>query len=659
MRGPALVAALAGLLFVAGAAPGLTWLDAGELGAAAWELGIAHPPGFPAFLLVHKLVMLLLPVGDVALRGNLASGLVGAAALALLFATGRRLGLSPWALGLGLLAAACAPAFALHAVTIEVYTGLGLFTAAGLFLLTRADDPRALVGLGLLAGLALGHHAELRLLLLPTLVLAWRAARWSKRALVLSAVAGLVGALVVLYLPLRSAVEPWRDWGDPQTPGAVWDHLMATRIRAAYGARMGQFEPADAAHYASAVLQPLGPALLLALPGLVLLARRPAGQALAAVLLLDATYAVALNPMGLRDLQNGLASVLVVSLGFAAALTWLLHPPPRFALAGRAGAAGACLLVVWTATPFSRAEDRGLPRVLDAATDETPPAGTALVISDNLAAGLSFAQVAEGARPDVAVLVRQHLWDVSAVEPVRRRLPGHFEAWRAGDPVATLPALRDPARRPGLRWQIAPDADSEGQPDGLQPGFPLFGPTAAPEGAARADRLIAELRASGGWDDPQARATLTRARADRADWLATHGREADAVAAYAQAASDAPELTAFVQARHAASLARLGRFDAAAELAAQAAAQAPDEPSHRLALARYTINAGRGELVRPLLDELVSENAETAEALGLRGLVRAQSGDLDGARSDFEAALKLDPRQPEAAYGIEKLRGRP
>ena len=76
MKGALVAAGLAGAFFGLFAAAGLTWLDAGELGAAAWELGIAHPPGFPVFTQLHGLVMHLVPFGDAAFRGALASGLL-------------------------------------------------------------------------------------------------------------------------------------------------------------------------------------------------------------------------------------------------------------------------------------------------------------------------------------------------------------------------------------------------------------------------------------------------------------------------------------------------------------------------------------------------------------------------------------------------------
>ncbi|XP_053331401.1 transmembrane protein 260 [Spea bombifrons] len=65
--------------------------DSGELITAAYELGVAHPPGYPLFTLLAKLVMIFVPWGSIAYRVNLLCGLFGAIASSLLFHTTSRL----------------------------------------------------------------------------------------------------------------------------------------------------------------------------------------------------------------------------------------------------------------------------------------------------------------------------------------------------------------------------------------------------------------------------------------------------------------------------------------------------------------------------------------------------------------------------------------
>src|SRR4030095_9462564 len=62
-------------------APTVTLVDSGELIVAARSLGVAHPPGFPLYVLLANLATSF-PIGDIAMRVNLASALFGALAAA-------------------------------------------------------------------------------------------------------------------------------------------------------------------------------------------------------------------------------------------------------------------------------------------------------------------------------------------------------------------------------------------------------------------------------------------------------------------------------------------------------------------------------------------------------------------------------------------------
>lgn len=661
---PVLLGFTAALIFISGLAPGVTWLDAGELGAAAWELGIAHPPGFPAAMLVHKTVMLLVPLGDVGFRGNLASALLGASALGLAAAAARRWGLGVLPTLAALAPVALAPAFARHAVTIEVYTGIGLFVAGGLFLVARpAGEPldrRRIVALAFLLGLALGHHAEVWVLLAPVALIAAFARRPTLRSAGFAIGAGVLGAVVLAYLPLRSATEPWRDWGHPATLGALLDHVSGARIRAAYGAEMGLPTGEALLQFGADVLQPLGPVFVLCLPGLVLLGRRPAGVAVTALLVVDLLYATTLNPMGLRDQQNGLSTPLLCGLGLASALHWAVgEAGPRLLPFTRLGAGLAAFGLLWGLVPFDRRGDRGAAAWTDRALSSVPPAGVALVASDTLAAGAAFAQVVEGARPDVAVLVRQHLWDPSSVEPVRRRLPEVFGDWRPGDPPTAVRFLADAHLRERVRWEWAAGLDADWAPAPLAPGLPLYAPTGANVEArvtdtlAAAARFVEVLDADGGLVEPQARRTLSLFYEDvsqSAGVGAEPSREA-----YARALALRPDAAAAIHGRRAAWFAARGEPAVALGLAQRALAAAPDEPARRRDVARYALNAGQVDTALAFADAAVSMAPDDAECLGLRGMALARLGRFDEAEADFRAALALDPTQREAVVGMKRL----
>ena len=62
-------------------APTVTLVDSGELILAAQTFGVAHPPGFPLYVLLAHAATLL-PLGNIAVRVHLASALFGALASA-------------------------------------------------------------------------------------------------------------------------------------------------------------------------------------------------------------------------------------------------------------------------------------------------------------------------------------------------------------------------------------------------------------------------------------------------------------------------------------------------------------------------------------------------------------------------------------------------
>lgn len=70
-------------LYIWTLAPTVTLVDSGELIIAARFLGVAHPPGFPLYILLAHLATLV-PFGNVALRVNFASALFAAASAAML-----------------------------------------------------------------------------------------------------------------------------------------------------------------------------------------------------------------------------------------------------------------------------------------------------------------------------------------------------------------------------------------------------------------------------------------------------------------------------------------------------------------------------------------------------------------------------------------------
>lgn len=220
--------------------PTITWrhdgVDGGDLIAAVATLGIPHPTGYPTYVLLGRL-FLLIPWGDLAYRLNLMSAVFVALTVLLfhllvlrslsLFGDGEISPLSPLLAAASGLAFAFSPLFWSQALIAEVYALNAFFVALTIHLLLWwMEEPRMgiLSALAFGYGLALGNHLTI-LLLAPSvpLLLGKRCLPHSLRDLAAGIVPLLLGSCVYFYLPLRALHHPVINWGDPHTlRGFVW-----------------------------------------------------------------------------------------------------------------------------------------------------------------------------------------------------------------------------------------------------------------------------------------------------------------------------------------------------------------------------------------------------------------------------------------------------
>src|SRR3990167_4625661 len=77
-------------------APTIYIEDAAEFATAVPTLGIAHPSGFPMYMILGKLFTMLAPFGEMAFRVNLFSAFATSIMLVVFFFVLRRLDLSPF-----------------------------------------------------------------------------------------------------------------------------------------------------------------------------------------------------------------------------------------------------------------------------------------------------------------------------------------------------------------------------------------------------------------------------------------------------------------------------------------------------------------------------------------------------------------------------------
>jgi len=257
-------------------APAVTLTDSGELIVAAYGLGVAHPPGFPLWIMLAHLASFL-PFGSVAVRINFSSAVFAALACAMLtlvvaellitrscFAAPRRrnkaarqgsesskasglLIFAP-AVGAGLLMAFSRTLWGYATIT-EVYTLNALLILLLFFLIvrwrrrileTRTDSGAVndtwIYGAAFVFGLAMGaHHVTVALTLPAIAVVVYRTEGlkfFTSRRLLYAALIS-IGALVLVYsyLPWAASRSPAMNWGNPRSLQEIWWHITGRQYR--------------------------------------------------------------------------------------------------------------------------------------------------------------------------------------------------------------------------------------------------------------------------------------------------------------------------------------------------------------------------------------------------------------------------------------------
>jgi len=271
-------------LFIHGASPTVSFEDSGEMIAAAFTLGVTHPPGYPWLTMLGRLFQYL-PLGDPAFRMNALSAAAGAGAVTLVFSMASLLAARiprispaiaravPW-----ISAAAFAVSRTLwwQAGIAEKYTMSVLLMLLTLHALLRhALEPRPgrLAAAVFLSGFALSHHLH-GLYLVPAVALAvWQARpAWSRLVLLVFLWLLPLSAKAVA-VPIRSVQNPEFNWGVPDNFGRLSYYLAARQYRFIMLSNKGPGDLAGRLATQATVmpLTELGPILALAIPGGVML----------------------------------------------------------------------------------------------------------------------------------------------------------------------------------------------------------------------------------------------------------------------------------------------------------------------------------------------------------------------------------------------------
>jgi hypothetical protein len=135
-RGPLLLVAALLPVYLLTVSHAVGRADTFEFQVVAPQLGIAHPTGYPLFLLLGKLFTYL-PLSTVAWRLNFAATLYGLVALSLLFVSAYWLLKRPLPALLGVVLIGLTPSFWRESIEAEVYTLHAIFVAVALWLTLR------------------------------------------------------------------------------------------------------------------------------------------------------------------------------------------------------------------------------------------------------------------------------------------------------------------------------------------------------------------------------------------------------------------------------------------------------------------------------------------------------------------------------------------
>ena len=418
---PTIAGAVAFVVYVRTLLPGMAFGDWGEMQTVPHVLGVAHPTGYPTYVMLSWLAQLV-PVGSIALRANLLSAALVSVALAVTVAVLLRLGIRPLVAVAAALALGAVPTV-WSAATVAEVNPLHLMFVTLLLHRALAWEQRRLardllIG-ALLLGLALGNHL-LTLFVAPCIAafVLWvgrREIAANPRILVFAAAAGLVGVSVYLYIPIAAAQSPPLAYNHPVSVDALWWLVSGTQFR-------GQFDflsangPSEFVRSLPALWTLLAtratPVLpILGLVGLVVLVRRrPAFGLMCAAILATHLYIWA-NYLRLEHYL--LVPWLMLAIGTAVALDAVTRALasrfPRLpgrraeALIGGAGLIFAIGLAATSWPTSDRSADRSAETFVDAVFDELP-LDAAILSQWDASTPLWHARLVLGRRPDILIV---------------------------------------------------------------------------------------------------------------------------------------------------------------------------------------------------------------------------------------------------------------
>jgi len=430
-------------------APTITWrndgADGGDLIAAAYTLGIAHPPGYPVYVALGKLFTLL-PIGDIAYRVNLMSAFFAATTVVLVYlitlglcrslsrgvatrARAPRIAASAAALSL-----AFSPTFWSQATIAEVYTLNAFFVAVLFYVLlkwaagrrqqTASNNAKPTTPWLLLAGftygVSLGNHLSMLMLGPAGLFLIAAGKRRNKicvKGLLAAGLSFLLGLSIYLFLPVRAMQHPAVNWGDPHTwSGFLWTVSGEQYRRFAFALPPSHI-PARASAWAGLLVRQFGWwGLLTGLIGLWCCVNRDRTFSAFSLLAFGAVVIYAIGYNTTDSYVYLIPSYLVFATWLGVGIHYLFTTLQRLSNGVRVRAASAFASVLLLCLPFvslSRnfssldlSKDRTAYEYGTKAFEVLEPSAIVIADTDRHTFALWYFSYVVGKRPDVVVLNR-------------------------------------------------------------------------------------------------------------------------------------------------------------------------------------------------------------------------------------------------------------
>lgn len=429
---PLLVGLIAGAVYLVTQAPGLYYTDTGELAAAAHTWGVAHPTGYPLFTLIAH-VWQMLPWPSVIKGLNILSALLVAATASVLTIvvrdvlrlTAPTLDVRPRTI-IGAAAAllwAFSPTVWAQTTAVEVY---GLNTL--LFLLvvssqqqaashTQRDDSALAVRYSLLSGLVFGlmlaNHLS-SIFLAPGLLYWWwkmqPSAEAAKRRIGWLLAPSLLGPMMYLILPMRSAAMPPINWGWVHRG---WDafvyHVKGTQFGVWMFSDSAAMRENTSTFFSLASQELLWIGWIGAVIGLVALWKAQRQMAIALLLLIVGNLGISLG-YAIPDIDayflptlTVLAILLGIGIGKLTDIK-ILHPfilSPFFVILG-------FISLFLNYPTMDHSTHRAVPAYTMWAMDHAQP--RAIIITrqwDYMCSAFWYLQTVEGVRPDVVMIDKE------------------------------------------------------------------------------------------------------------------------------------------------------------------------------------------------------------------------------------------------------------